>query len=259
MRQHRVTTVPARAPARSPSAMQMWLWTLNHLQKATDADGNKLYHGSAPGRDVPPGRRALLAARLALPDSRRARAGSAGPRIPPLAEGLPGTVQFLTRPVPRAGGAAPPAKSAASARNWSSATTSIRRGTTEGRSTASGRANWMSREHHARHRRVARYGRHRGRRQPSAEGRPVRRLRRVRANSSACRTNWTVPERLAAGQGSRRRNRQQGHDSRSAGLSRMSRPAAVDRRQTMDVDIACVGFGPAMGGFLTTLTRLIRT
>lgn len=26
-------------------------------------------------------------------------------------------------------------------------------------------------------------------------------------------------------------------------------------RQTMDVDIACVGFGPAMGGFLTTLTQ----
>jgi electron-transferring-flavoprotein dehydrogenase len=26
-------------------------------------------------------------------------------------------------------------------------------------------------------------------------------------------------------------------------------------RQRMDVDIACVGFGPAMGGFLTTLTR----
>src|SRR3974390_2823492 len=26
-------------------------------------------------------------------------------------------------------------------------------------------------------------------------------------------------------------------------------------RQTMDVDIACAGFGPAMGGFLTTLTR----
>jgi len=29
------------------SAMQMWLWTLNHLQKATDPTGNKLYHGSA--------------------------------------------------------------------------------------------------------------------------------------------------------------------------------------------------------------------
>jgi electron-transferring-flavoprotein dehydrogenase len=30
--------------------------------------------------------------------------------------------------------------------------------------------------------------------------------------------------------------------------------AAIDRQQ-MDVDIACVGFGPAMGGFLTTLSR----
>jgi electron-transferring-flavoprotein dehydrogenase len=28
-------------------------------------------------------------------------------------------------------------------------------------------------------------------------------------------------------------------------------------RQTMEVDIACVGFGPAMGGFLTTLSRSI--
>jgi electron-transferring-flavoprotein dehydrogenase len=31
-------------------------------------------------------------------------------------------------------------------------------------------------------------------------------------------------------------------------------PAAADR-QTMDVDIVCVGFGPAMGGFLTALGR----
>ncbi|HXR34018.1 MAG TPA: 4Fe-4S ferredoxin [Verrucomicrobiae bacterium] len=30
--------------------------------------------------------------------------------------------------------------------------------------------------------------------------------------------------------------------------------AAIDRQQ-MEVDIACVGFGPAMGGFLTTLSR----
>ena len=26
-------------------------------------------------------------------------------------------------------------------------------------------------------------------------------------------------------------------------------------RQSIEADIACVGFGPAMGGFLTTLTR----
>ncbi len=32
-------------------------------------------------------------------------------------------------------------------------------------------------------------------------------------------------------------------------------PAPVIERQSMEVDIACAGFGPAMGGFLTTLTR----
>ena len=31
--------------------------------------------------------------------------------------------------------------------------------------------------------------------------------------------------------------------------------AAIVERQQMAVDIACVGFGPAAGGFLTTLSR----
>ena len=31
------------------SAMQLWMWTLNHLQKATDPAGNKLYHGQRQG------------------------------------------------------------------------------------------------------------------------------------------------------------------------------------------------------------------
>ena len=36
----------------------------------------------------------------------------------------------------------------------------------------------------------------------------------------------------------------------------MSCPSSAGiERQTMEVDIACVGFGPAMGGFLTTLTQ----
>jgi electron-transferring-flavoprotein dehydrogenase len=34
-----------------------------------------------------------------------------------------------------------------------------------------------------------------------------------------------------------------------------SEPSADVERQQMEVDIACVGFGPAMGGFLTTLSR----
>jgi electron-transferring-flavoprotein dehydrogenase len=37
-------------------------------------------------------------------------------------------------------------------------------------------------------------------------------------------------------------------------MSSGSQPIEVDR-QTMDVDIACAGFGPATGGFLTTLTQ----
>ncbi|MGD0348075.1 MAG: hypothetical protein ABSA85_15030 [Terracidiphilus sp.] len=37
-------------------------------------------------------------------------------------------------------------------------------------------------------------------------------------------------------------------------MSSASQPVEIDR-QTMEVDIACAGFGPATGGFLTTLTQ----
>jgi electron-transferring-flavoprotein dehydrogenase len=37
-------------------------------------------------------------------------------------------------------------------------------------------------------------------------------------------------------------------------MSSAAQPVEVDR-QTMDVDIVCAGFGPAMGGFLTTMTQ----
>jgi len=40
-----------------------------------------------------------------------------------------------------------------------------------------------------------------------------------------------------------------------AAVATESAAAAVTDRQAMEVDIACVGFGPAMGGFLTGLTR----
>jgi electron-transferring-flavoprotein dehydrogenase len=41
----------------------------------------------------------------------------------------------------------------------------------------------------------------------------------------------------------------------SVDVSLEEQAAPEIERQTMEVDIACVGFGPAMGGFLTTLTR----
>ena len=33
------------------------------------------------------------------------------------------------------------------------------------------------------------------------------------------------------------------------------KPSTRSSGRHMEVDIACVGFGPAMGGFLTTLSR----
>ena len=42
-------------------------------------------------------------------------------------------------------------------------------------------------------------------------------------------------------------------------MSEVSQEAQEVERQEMAVDIACVGFGPAMGGFLTTLTRAMAT
>jgi len=78
------------------SAMHLWLWTLNHLQNATDAAGNKLYHGQRQGVTFPLADALcwLLASRAQILDvlelERR------GPSDPVAAEGLAGTVQFLS-------------------------------------------------------------------------------------------------------------------------------------------------------------------
>jgi alkylation response protein AidB-like acyl-CoA dehydrogenase len=77
------------------SAMQMWLWTLNHLQKATDAAGNKLYHGQRQGVTFAMADALcwLLASRCQILDVLELE--EHGVSDPVLAEGLPGTVQFL--------------------------------------------------------------------------------------------------------------------------------------------------------------------
>ncbi len=78
------------------SAMQMWLWTLNHLQNATDAAGNKLYHGQRQGVSFPMADALcwLLASRCQILDLLELEERGAGDSV--LAEGLPGTVQFLS-------------------------------------------------------------------------------------------------------------------------------------------------------------------
>jgi len=78
------------------TAMQMWLWTMQHLEKATDADGAKLYHSN---RQAVPFALAdavcwLLTARQLIMDVLELEAK--GPANPTLAEGLPGLLNFLS-------------------------------------------------------------------------------------------------------------------------------------------------------------------
>jgi alkylation response protein AidB-like acyl-CoA dehydrogenase len=78
------------------TAMQLWLWTLERLQRVTDADGGKLYQSSRQGVTFP------LADALCFLLSSRAQIldlielEKKGPANPTVAEGLPGLVQFFT-------------------------------------------------------------------------------------------------------------------------------------------------------------------
>jgi len=78
------------------TAMKLWLWTLNHLQTATDADGAKLYHKSRQSVTFPLADALcwLLAARQFILDVLELE--QKGAANPALAEGLPGFVNFFT-------------------------------------------------------------------------------------------------------------------------------------------------------------------
>lgn len=76
------------------TAMQMWLWTLRHLQEAKDADGAKLYTSNRQGVTFPLADALcwLLAARQFILDTLELE--RKGPENPTVAEGLAGTLQF---------------------------------------------------------------------------------------------------------------------------------------------------------------------
>jgi alkylation response protein AidB-like acyl-CoA dehydrogenase len=78
------------------TAMQLWLWTLNHLQNATDANGLKLYTTSRQGVAFPLADALcwLLAARCQILDVLELEAK--GPENPALADGIEGLVAFLS-------------------------------------------------------------------------------------------------------------------------------------------------------------------
>jgi alkylation response protein AidB-like acyl-CoA dehydrogenase len=78
------------------SAMTLWLWTLNFLQNATDPDGHKLYHGQRQGVTFALADALcwLLASRYQILDVLELEARGSADAV--AAEGLPGTVQFLS-------------------------------------------------------------------------------------------------------------------------------------------------------------------
>ncbi|HOJ32392.1 MAG TPA: acyl-CoA dehydrogenase family protein [Candidatus Hydrogenedentes bacterium] len=78
------------------TAMEMWLWTLEHLQNATDANGNKLYHSPRQGVTFALADALcwLLASRYQIRDVLELE--EKGRNNPMVAEGLDGTLAFLT-------------------------------------------------------------------------------------------------------------------------------------------------------------------
>ncbi len=200
------------------SAMQMWLWTLNHLQKATDPEGGKLYHGQRQGVTFALADALcwLLASRCQILDVLELETRGADDAV--ASEGLEGTVQFLSDlcHTQAAQAAGEVSRICAELVFGYNAHPCWERGRPQ-ELLFGQRTGRVGRDHagHLGHGgRCARRGR-----QSSAEGRTVRRMRGVERVSAAAIEADHLPERLAAGQGPGRGNGEQGHDSRSAGLS----------------------------------------
>jgi alkylation response protein AidB-like acyl-CoA dehydrogenase len=88
------STHPGTGACTMATAMMLWLWTLDHAQHSTDADGAKLYHGPRQGVTFPLADALgwLLAARQFILDVLELE--KCGPENPSVAEGLPGLLQF---------------------------------------------------------------------------------------------------------------------------------------------------------------------
>jgi len=93
---HIASLRPGTGACTLASAMQMWLWTLNHLQKSTDPEGNKLYHGQRQGVTFAMADALcwLLASRCQILDVLELEARGAADTA--LTELLPGTLQFFS-------------------------------------------------------------------------------------------------------------------------------------------------------------------
>jgi len=90
------STHPGTGACTLASAMKLWSWTLNYLQNATDPAGNKLYHGQRQGVTfaLADALSWLVASRCQILDVLELE--GRGSESPETAEGLDGTVQFLS-------------------------------------------------------------------------------------------------------------------------------------------------------------------
>jgi len=93
---HLASERPGTGACTLASAMQLWLWTLQHVMEAKDADGAKLYHKARQGVTFPLADALcwLLAVRQFILDV--VELETKGPANPALAEGLPGILDFYT-------------------------------------------------------------------------------------------------------------------------------------------------------------------
>lgn len=85
---------PSTGACTLASAMELWIWTLEHLQTAKDADGTKLYSNNRQGVTFPLADALswLLAARQMVLDVLEVE--KKGPENPVVAEGLEGLLNF---------------------------------------------------------------------------------------------------------------------------------------------------------------------
>ena len=92
---HLAARRPGTGACAIASAMELWLWTVQHLQVTPDPAGGKLYQGARQGVTFALADALcwLLASRHQVIDLLELEAE--GPNNPTLAEGLPGLVQFL--------------------------------------------------------------------------------------------------------------------------------------------------------------------
>ncbi|MEI6176801.1 MAG: acyl-CoA dehydrogenase family protein [Verrucomicrobiota bacterium] len=89
-------TTPGTGACTVASAMELWLWTVRHLQDATDANGAKLFNSNRHGITFPLADALcwLLASRQQILDV--INLGVTGAQDPSVAEELPGTLAFFT-------------------------------------------------------------------------------------------------------------------------------------------------------------------